>query len=135
MQQPFRSILTFLAAVTGTMALASAAPAQAENICKLDFRRADGMWGTVESSLTSLGWESITLSPGQSRAFVTDWRFEKTRNDGQTYYGSHGRFFQNSGSRVVKVSIKSTPVAVFTVYLDPKASRYLKGDIVEVACP
>lgn len=135
MHHAFRGVLSLLAAVLGTAALASAAPAQAGNSCKLDFRRADGMWGTVESSLTSLGWESITLGPGQSRAFVTDWRFEKTRNDGQTYYGSHGRFFQNSGSRVVKVSIKSTPVTVATVYLDPKASRFLKGDIVEVACP
>lgn len=135
MHHAFRSIVTLLTAVLSTAALASAAPAQAGNTCKLDFRRADGMWGTAESSRTSLGWETLTLNPTQTRAFVTDWKYEKTRNDGQTYYGSHGRAFRNSGLRVVKLTLKVDPVRVGTFYLDPGASRDLKGDIVEISCP
>ncbi len=45
-----------------------------------------------------LGQESITLDAGQSRVFVTDWRYEKRRNDGSNFYGSHGRRLTNSGT-------------------------------------
>ena len=140
--------LAFAAAVT---LAASAAPALAQTStagqCVMRYTRADNMWGSAPDSRTNLGWESITLQAGQKKAFVTDWRFEKTRNDGSTYYGSHGRIHENAGTRVLKVTYKPNAFEVKTFYLDPGQSSYggvylasqvlggHSGDIVEVACP
>ena len=122
------------------------AKAQTTDECVLEYSRADNMWGSLEDSFRSLGRETIRLQPGQKRAFVTDWRFEKVRNDGSTYYGSHARTHLNRGTRVIKITYKPTAIKVATFYLDPGQASQLKGitgslqatrsgDIVEVACP
>jgi hypothetical protein len=112
--------------------------------CRLEYTRANNMWGSLADSYKSLGTESITLQPGQKKAFVTDWRFEKTRNDGSTYYGSHGRSHVNRGTRVLKVTYKPDAIRILTFYLEPGQSSTFasmsgeaarRGDIVEVACP
>ena len=134
------TLLTFAAALfTLGAAPAATTPASSADECKLNFARANNMWGTSDDALKSLGWETITMQPGQKRAFVTDWRYEKTRNDGQTYYGSHGRRYKNVGTRIVKVARKGATVAsstqVMTFYIDPGQETLGSGDIVEVACP
>ncbi len=58
---------------------------------KLDYWRADNMWAAFGRPDGDLGQETISLQPGQKRVFVTDWKYEKKRNDGTNYYGSHGR--------------------------------------------
>lgn len=130
--------------VAALAALGSAAlhaePAAAQTAtteyCEMNYARADNMWGDETSAVKSLGWESIRLSPGQKRAFSTDWKYEKMRNDGTNYYGSHGRLVSNLGTRIAKVTYKPTAVTVRTVYIEPKrVSVSLKGDIVEIACP
>ena len=134
------TLLTF-AAVLSTLGASPAPGARISSAdeCKLNFARADNMWGSDADALKSLGWEAITLQPGQKRAFVTDWRYEKTRNDGQTYYGSHGRRYKNVGTRIVKVARKGSTIAgsvnVSTLYIDPGQEKIVSGDIVEVACP
>jgi hypothetical protein len=146
------AIRSLRAALAGILILAASAvraeaQASAPNDCRLEFTRANNMWGTPPDSYKSLGIESITLQPGQKKAFVTDWRFEKQRNDGTTYYGSHGRTHHNRGTRVIKITYKPTPVSISSFYLDPGQSTYTHvyvaqfvvggrtGDIVEVACP
>jgi hypothetical protein len=129
------------AALAGILILAaSAVRAEAQstpsNECRLEFTRANNMWGSAADSYRNLGVESITLQPGQKKPFATDWKYEKTRNDGQTYYGSHGRTFHNRGTRVVKVTIKPNAVNIHSIFLEPGQSNdRLKGDIVEVSCP
>ena len=65
--------------------------------CALEYSRADNMWAGWGSPGGSLGAETITLEPGQKRVFVTDWAYEKKRNDGTNYYGSHLRYAVNRG--------------------------------------
>jgi hypothetical protein len=63
----------------------------------LQYWRADNMWAAAGRPDGNLGMEEVTIQPGQKRVFVTDWRYEKQRNDGTNYYGSHGRKLKNPG--------------------------------------
>lgn len=129
------------AALAGILILAASAvraeaQSPAPNECRLEFTRANNMWGSAADSYKNLGRESITLQPGQKKPFATDWKYEKTRNDGQNYYGSHGRTYHNRGTRVVKVTVKPDPVHIYPFFLEPgQSNERLKGDIVEVSCP
>jgi hypothetical protein len=76
--------------------------------CKLDYQRADNMWAEQGQPTSNPGPESLTLQPGVSKLFLTDWRFEKTRNDGSTYYGSHMRVLSNRGTHSVRLLIRGT---------------------------
>jgi hypothetical protein len=127
-----------IAIAAAVLVALSAGPALAQSAgtgdCRLVFTRADNMWGSAADSRRNLGIESITLQASQKKPFVTDWRYEKTKNDGSTYYGSHGRTFFNGGTRVLKLALKTNPVLTGTLYLDPGQSREISGDIVEVIC-
>jgi hypothetical protein len=46
------------------------------------------------------------LPAGGSKVFITDWKYEKTRNDGTTYYGSHMRLLWNRGTHPVRLLIR-----------------------------
>ena len=63
--------------------------------CQLDYRRADNMWAPEGQPSASLGTETIGLAVGQKKVFITDWKYEKLRNDGTRYYGSHLRIATN----------------------------------------
>ena len=144
-----RTRWVFAAVAAALLVLGTGAPAlaQAANSCTLNYRRGDNMWATAADREHMLPTESITLQPGQKKAFVTDWRYEKVQNDGTTYYGSHGRAHYNVGTRVVKVTYKPDAFSVKTFFLEPGQSTntgvyigmyYIgghAGDIVEVACP
>ena len=142
-----------LAAATLT-ALCAAAPAAAQS-CTLEYQRADNMWAAFGRPDGTLGVETITLQPGQTKVFVTDWKYEKRRNDGTNYYGSHLRVINNKGQRPVRLLLRGSAVsdmlgsatgvigAVFTktgassghLTLSPGVRREVKADLVEVTCP
>jgi hypothetical protein len=69
--------------------------------CVLQYQRADNMWADTGRPDGPLGVETITLQPGQRKVFVTDWKYEKVRNDGNNFYGSHLRVATNAGTRPV----------------------------------
>lgn len=75
--------------------------------CVLEYQRADNMWAAFGRADGSLGTETISLNMGQSRVFVTDWKYEKQRNDGTNFYGSHLRVATNKGRVPTSVEVVS----------------------------
>jgi hypothetical protein len=103
------------------------------------------MWAAAGRPDGNLGMEEVSVQPGQRRVFVTDWRYEKQRNDGTNYYGSHGRKLKNSGSTDVFVRLTSYPSSSLRGYLTktqtrgelkltPGSTVDIKADIIEVSC-
>lgn len=140
----------FLALIT-LCAIASHS-ASAQN-CALEYRRADNMWAAFGRPDGNLGVENIAVGKGSARAFATDWRYEKTRNDGTNYYGSHLRVAVNRGTIPVRVSITSALLSFKAmlgnnlastvqqkqntgyVELQPGETRLFQADLMEVRCP
>jgi hypothetical protein len=82
-----------------------------------------------------LGVESIPLAAGTNKVFITDWKYEKQRNDGTTYYGSHLRIATNSSSRAVRLQLVTLAGASVTwVTLDPNTTKQFQADLREVYC-
>lgn len=114
---------------------------------RLDYWRADTMWAATGRPDGELGKESLSLELGQKRVFSTDWRYEKQRNDGTNYYGSHGRRLTNSGNDTIDVRIiggKPMVLASFllsaitggyVLRLPPGKTVDVKNDIAEVSVP
>ena len=147
-----RLALTIAAAAS----LASASSAAAQS-CALEYQRADNMWAAFGRPDGGLGVESITLPVGPTKVFVTDWKYEKRRNDGTNYYGSHLRVFTNRGARPVRLLLRGSTLADLLggtgeggitggtfakltvtsgwLTLNPGIRRETKADLVEVACP
>ena len=94
-----------------TLVLIAAHPLGAQS-CILEYHRADNMWAAFGRPDGNLGAETITLSPGASRVFVTDWKYEKTRNDGTNFYGSHLRTATNRGTIPASVEVVSATMGV-----------------------
>ncbi len=121
----------------------------AASSCKLDYQRADNMWADIGRPDGFLGVESISLPNGQAKVFVTDWAYEKQRNDGVNYYGSHLRVANNPGTGIVKLRLKNPASAMFGKIGAALASRLgapgwlimkpgdraeFKDDLMEVHC-
>ena len=113
--------------------------------CRLDFQRADNMWAAFGTPTGSLGAESVSLASGQNKVFITDWKYEKQRNDGSNYYGSHLRIGTNSTSKTIRLHLRSwtlTGLSVlfrtgddtFWVRLDPNTTTKFQADLMEVFC-
>ncbi len=115
--------------------------------CRLDYQRADNMWAAFGRPDGQLGVETITLADGQTKAFITDWKYEKRRNDGTTYYGSHMRSASNPGQRPVTIefhSLVSTAANLlgaiaradshFTLSLAPGKTQLFQADLVAASC-
>jgi hypothetical protein len=123
---------------------------------QLKYWRADNMWAAAGRPDGDLGEESISLQPGQTRVFVTDWKYEKRRNDGTNYYGSHGRKLSNPGTVPIDVvlvgNLDKTSFSNFFIQsgllggviqtvkggrlrLKPGQSLSIKNDIAEVLVP
>ena len=142
---PLRRLACAAALLVAVSAGSAHAQSASTDQCHLGYARALSMWGDAPEA-TRNGWESITLRPGQTKVFSTDWKYEKMKNDGTNYYGSHARYHSSNGNRTVKMTYKPGPFEVKTVYLEPgmtsRGSRYVgtqviggwSGDIVEVAC-
>ena len=85
----------------------SASPASAQTApCVFEFRRADNMWASWGRPDGLLGSETITLQPGQKKVFATDWSYEKQRNDGTNFYGSHLRRAVNRGAGPLQIKLR-----------------------------
>jgi hypothetical protein len=140
------------AATTGELVVQPTAPTAAlptagtvATACKLEYQRADNMWAAFGHPDGSLGTETILLAPAQDKVFITDWKYEKTRNDGSNYYGSHLRIATNSSSSTIRLQLRSltlTGLAVFArtgsdtfwIRMDPGKSLQFQADLMEVYC-
>jgi hypothetical protein len=80
--------------------------------CVLEYQRADNMWAAFGRPDGTLGTETISLKAGESRVFVTDWKYEKTRNDGANFYGSHLRVATSKGRLPTTVEVVSASATV-----------------------
>jgi hypothetical protein len=144
------SRLCFALAALMLGATASTATAQA---CTLDYQRADNMWAAYGRPDGNLGTETITVDVGLARNFVTDWKYEKTRNDGTNFFGSHLRQVTNKGSTPVLIEIVGGSVPldqmvnnIFTyvrklawnkgeITIPAGVSRSFRADLGVVRCP
>ena len=101
---------------------------------QLDYWRADNIWAAAGRPDGQLGKESISLPVGKTRVFVTDWKYEKKRNDGTNFYGSHGRVLENSGTVPIDVVLKG-PLdgGALASLLISKAGGLLGGLIQQIA--
>lgn len=121
--------------------------------CTLEYQRADNMWAAFGRPDGALGKETVAVPMGTTKVLATDWKYEKKRNDGTNYYGSHLRIVANTGTAPVQVlivsaalNLKSMLNNVMTgakelswnsglVTVDPGTSRLFKSDLGEVRCP
>lgn len=140
---PALSLVALL--VTGRSAFAQS--------CTLQYQRADNMWAALGRPDGALGKETITVSPAATKVFSTDWKYEKRRNDGTNFYGSHLRIATNTGRNPLQLVIVSAALNVSAMLgnvltgsseltwnsalllLHPGQSRQLKSDLSEVRCP
>ncbi|MBF5046194.1 hypothetical protein FGE12_27505 [Aggregicoccus sp. 17bor-14] len=117
--------------------------------CVLEYQRADTMWAAIGRPDGALGTETISLQPGQTKVFVTDWKYEKKRNDGTNYYGSHLRLATSRGPGAVRIVVVGNPIsevqgAVMQALggpnkgqatLQPGVQAQFRHDLQEVSCP
>ena len=133
--------------------LCAVAPSSSAQSCTLEYQRADNMWAAFGRPDGALGKETVAVPVGTTKVLATDWKYEKKRNDGTNYYGSHLRIVANTGTTPVQVMIVSAALNfrmmldnVMTgskelswnsglVTIDPGASRLFKSDLGEVRCP
>lgn len=139
-----------------TLALTVSATDIAAQACTLEYRRADNMWANWGRADGYLGAETITLQPGQKKVFVTDWAYEKQRNDGTNFYGSHLRLAVNRGTVPVQFRLrgplqflkqgvfggslasrlKAVLIAAGSIPgLRPGDTAQYRHDLMEVICP
>ena len=104
--------------------------------CTLVYERADNMWAARGRPDGGLGKETITLSQGNEKAFVTDWKYEKQRGDDENRYGSHLRRATNTGQRPISLIYHESPVSGDeAVKLQPgQVIPDFKDDLVAVLC-
>ena len=91
------------------------------------------MWAPLGKPEGNLGTESITLLDGQTKLFFTDWKYEKLRNDGTNYYGSHLRIASNASNRPLKVQIQ-TQLSSDWVTIKAGETLYYQHDLAQVSC-
>jgi hypothetical protein len=115
----------------------------------LEYQRADNMFAGVGRPDGPLGRETLTLEPGQTKVFTTDWKYEKQRNDGANYYGSHTRIVRNTGKRPMKLvfrgdmggmaasvlsALKKVGSDRHLGMLNPGVSWNVRADLMEASC-
>jgi len=133
------------ASTTGDVVVQPAASSTGAPACRLDYQRADNMWAAFGRPDGPLGTETISLSPAQDKVFITDWKYEKTRNDGSNYYGSHLRIAANTSPRTIRLQLRTTTLTGLAVFLrtgsdtfwirmDPGSTKQFQADLMEVFC-
>ena len=129
----FIALLVVTLAPLGASLPAGPNPNPAEG-CKLEYRRADNMWAAAGRPDGNLGVETITLGGvNHTQALETDWRYEKMRNDGRKYYGSHLRIAKNVGARQVLLSLKKG-LSLEDATLEPGETQQFQHDLWRVVC-
>ena len=111
------------------------------------------MWAAFGRPDGTLGTETISLNAGESRVFVTDWKYEKTRNDGKNFYGSHLRVATSKGRLPTTVEVVSATATVESmlgnildmaqklawnralVSMKALTNRLYRADLAVVRCP
>lgn len=132
------------------VAASPAAPALAQQ-CTLEYQRADNMWAASGRPDGALGTETLTLQAGETKIFTTDWKYEKQRNDGSNYYGSHVRVVRNAGKRPMTLVFRGKPGTIAAGalaqvlraeqsdrargLLQPGVRWQVKADLMEASCP
>ncbi len=122
----------------------AAVPAAAQQ-CRLEYQRADNMWAALGRPDGVLGRETLTLEPGETKVFTTDWKYENERNDGRNYSGSHVRIVRNIGQRPIHLVFRGSGLRVGGIIgslsgdrglstLRPGASGNVKADLMEASC-
>ena len=101
--------------------------------CRLDYQRADNMWAPFGKPTGTLGTETISLADGQAKLFFTDWKYEKQRNDGSNYYGSHLRIATNPGTRPLKLQTQ-TQLSSGWVTINAGETKQFQSDLAQVSC-
>ena len=125
-------------ALSGALGPHPRSVARAANTCLLDYQRADNMWADFGRADGGLGVETISLpvpanAPNTAlKVFITDWRYEKQRNDGTSYYGSHLRIASNRGTMRAWLTVRS--VTEGRIGLDPGERREFKHDLLDLWC-
>jgi hypothetical protein len=99
----------------------------------VDYQRADNMWAPFGKPVGALGTESLSLLDGQSKLFFTDWKYEKNRNDGSNYYGSHLRIATNQSTRPVKLQTH-TALSTGWMTLNAGETKQFQADLAQVSC-
>lgn len=103
--------------------------------CKIEYQRADNMWAAAGRPDGNLGVETITLAGfNHSQSLNTDWRYEKLRNDGRIFYGSHLRIAKNTGARQVMLTLVNANKRYEDVSLQPGQSQQFQHDLWRVLC-
>ena len=131
---------TLCALVTGLAATLVATPSAAQSTaweyyCAISYYRADNMWGSKNDAFRSLGEETLRLNQGAPKNFLTDWKYEKKKNDGTTFYGSHARLLANHGNTAATFFLSQGPIFGTKQYvLPPNSSVEVSGDIMSVVC-
>lgn len=115
-----------------TLALTVSAGRIGAQSCTLEYRRADNMWPGWGSLSGALGAETITLQPGQKKVFSTEWSYEKQRNDGTNYYGSHLRYAVNRGTSKVHIRLRGPMLVLIKPANITDASSILKVSVDDV---
>ena len=119
--------------------LGASAPQSAPNArteCRLDYQRADNTWAVGGRPEGNLGTERITLEPGQTKVFVTDLRYARTRNDGTNFYGSHLRAATNTGKGRILLRLRIGDWRDgFVQWIAPGQRMEFQHDLMEVSCP
>jgi hypothetical protein len=141
---PRPPFLRLVVTVAATVLMARPAAAQE---CALDYQRADNMWAGYGVATSQPGLEQLDLRVGEMRTFKTEWAFEKRRNDGTTYYGSHLRVATNHGTSPVRLRLRANPTDLATLLtvlfrstnegyyaLKPGERQTFRADLVEVYC-
>ena len=101
--------------------------------CRLDYQRADNMWAAFGKPTGTLGTETISLADGQAKLFFTDWKYEKQRNDGSNYYGSHLRIATNPGTRPLRLQTQ-TQTSSLWVIINGGETKQFQADLAQVSC-
>ena len=127
-------LLAATSALLGLTPLRTADSAPAAD-CVLEYQRADNMWAPEGRPDGNLGIETITLSAGGYKTLNTDWKYEKMRNDGRTYYGSHLRVARNKGTRYIRLRVVADALSgPVPVHIDPGQQKNFKHDLGSVQC-
>jgi hypothetical protein len=104
------------------------------DVCTFEYRRADNMWAPLGVPEGNLGVETITVKPGRSQYLKTDWKYEKLRNDGTTYYGTHLRIARNRGKRRIDLRVTDPGGLRRDAYVNPGETRKFQHDVFLVKC-
>jgi hypothetical protein len=127
--------------------LSIAAGTAAAQECRIEYQRADNAMAGPGRPDGPLGTETLTLKPGETKVFNTDWKFEKRRNDGSNYYGSHVRILRNTGSLPARLSLKGNDKITGGLAMQVagqkaigeikpgQSATQLRHDLEEVTCP